>query len=59
MKPGKDYIGVGCGVIIFNKEGKVFIAKRGFGARNERGKWDFPGGSVELGEKCEDAIKRK
>lgn len=56
---GKDFIGVGSGAIIFNDEGKVFIAKRGKGARNEHGKWDFPGGSVEFGEKCEDAVKRE
>ncbi|MDO8524700.1 MAG: hypothetical protein Q7R99_03655 [bacterium] len=42
MKRGVDYIGVGAGAIIFNNEGKVFIAQRGPGARNESGKWDFP-----------------
>ena len=59
MKRGIDFIGVGAGAIIFNDEGKVFIAKRGKKARNERGKWDFPGGSVEFGETCEDAVKRE
>lgn len=59
MKRGVDYIGVGTGAMIFNTEGKVFIAQRGPKARNERGKWDFPGGSVEFGETCEDAIKRE
>ena len=29
MKKGVDYIGVGAGAVIFNKEGKVFLAKRG------------------------------
>ena len=59
MKKGIDYIGIGCGAINFNKEGKVFLAKRAPKARNEIGKWDFPGGSVEFGEKCKDAIKRE
>ena len=59
MKRGVDHIGVGTGAMIFNDEGKVFIAKLGPKARNERGKWDFPGGSVEFGETCEDAIKRE
>ncbi len=27
MIKGKDYIGVGCGAMIFNDEGKVFLAK--------------------------------
>ncbi|MDD4990446.1 MAG: NUDIX domain-containing protein [Candidatus Pacebacteria bacterium] len=56
MKKGVDYIGVGAGAIIFNNEGKVFVAQRGPGARNEAGKWDFPGGGVEFGEKCADAV---
>lgn len=59
MKKGVDYIGVGCGAMIFNDEGKVFLVKRGKGARNEAGKWDFPGGGVKFGEKCEDAVKRE
>jgi 8-oxo-dGTP diphosphatase len=59
MKKGVDFIGVGTGAIIFNKEGKVFLARRGPKARNESGKWDFPGGSVEFGEPCEEAIKRE
>ena len=59
MKRGVDYIGVGAGAIIFNNEGKVFISQRGPGARNESGKWDFPGGGVEFGERCEDAVVRE
>ncbi len=45
--------------MIFNDEGKVFVAQRGPKARNEAGKWDFPGGSVEFGETCEAAIIRE
>ena len=59
MQNSIDYIGVGTGSLIFNDHGQVFIAKRGPKARNESGKWDFPGGSVEFGEKCEDAIVRE
>jgi len=59
MKKGVDFIGVGSGALIFNKEGKVFLSKRGDASRNEIGKWDFPGGSVKFGEKCEDAVKRE
>ena len=50
MKPGIDYIGVGVGAVIINKEGKIFLAKRGKRVRNESGLWDFPGGGVEYGE---------
>jgi len=59
MQKGVDFIGVGTGALIFNNKGKVLISKRGIKAHNKVGKWDFPGGSVEFGEKCEDAIKRE
>jgi mutator protein MutT len=59
MKRGVDFIGVGVGALIFNDEGKVLLSKRGPLAKNERGKWDFPGGAVEFGEKLEDALKRE
>ena len=59
MKKGIDYIGVGSGAIIFNRVGKVFLAKRGREARNESGKWEFSGGGVEFGERLEDALVRE
>ncbi|OGZ27443.1 MAG: hypothetical protein A2365_03135 [Candidatus Nealsonbacteria bacterium RIFOXYB1_FULL_40_15] len=59
MQKGVDYVGVGAGAMIFNRDGKVFLAKRGPKARNEAGKWDFPGGGVEFGKRCEDAVKRE
>src|SRR5690348_7509587 len=59
MKAGKDYIGVGVGAAIFNKEGKLLITLRGKKAKNERGKWEIPGGSVEWGETFAQAIVRE
>src|SRR5581483_11451779 len=59
MEKGVDYIGVGVGAAIFNDDGKLFITKRGKKAKNERGKWEIPGGSVEFGETFEDAIKQE
>lgn len=59
MKKGVDYIGVGVGAVIFNEEGKLFITLRGKEAKNERGKWEIPGGSVEYGETFAQAIKRE
>src|SRR5256886_4667062 len=49
MKRGVDYIGVGVGAIIVDERGRLFLARRGPSAKNERGRWEFPGGSVELG----------
>jgi 8-oxo-dGTP diphosphatase len=59
MKKGIDYIGVGVGAVIFNREGQVFLARRGKQARNESGKWEFPGGGVEFGETLEHALARE
>jgi len=59
MKRGIDYIGVGVGAILVDDEGRVFLARRGPRAKNERGLWEFPGGSVEFGEKLADALRRE
>lgn len=59
LKRGIDYIGVGVGALIVNPSGKVFLARRGPQAKNERGLWEFPGGSVEFGERLADALRRE
>lgn len=59
LKRGIDYIGVGVGALIVNPAGKVFLARRGPQAKNERGLWEFPGGSVEFGERLADALRRE
>lgn len=58
MKRGVDYIGVGVGAAII-RDGKVLLIKRGEKAKNERGKWEIPGGGVEFGEKMEEALNRE
>lgn len=59
MTPGVDYIGVGCGALIINNKNKTLLLKRGIKSRNQAGYWSKPGGTVEFGEKIEDAIKRE
>ena len=44
---------------LIKKEGKVLIAKRATGDENTLGKWEFPGGKVELNESEECAIERE
>ena len=57
---GVDYIGVGVGaVIVQHDDGRLFLALRGPAAKNERGLWEFPGGSVEFGERLADALRRE
>lgn len=59
MKRGIDYIGVGAGAIIQNKKGEYLLCKRGEKAKNEKGKWEFPGGSIEFGETLKDSLTRE
>lgn len=59
MMQGVDYIGVSVGAFIVNDKGEVLLLKRSNNAKNERGKWEAPGGAVEFGEKLENAIRRE
>ena len=59
MKRGVDYIGVGVGALLIDPSGRLFLSKRGPLARNERGLWEFPGGSVEFGETLAKALQRE
>ncbi len=56
---GVDFIGVGVGALIVDDAGRLFLAQRGPQAKNERGLWEFPGGSVEFGERLADALRRE
>jgi mutator protein MutT len=59
MKRGLDYIGVGVGALIVDAQGRLFLSRRGPLAKNERGLWEFPGGSVEFGERLAEALQRE
>jgi len=59
MKSGIDYIGVGVGAVVFNGKGEFFLSQRGKESRNERGKWEFPGGRVEFGDTLRTTIIRE
>jgi len=59
MKRGIDYIGVGTGAFILDKNGKILLTRRGPKARNQVGKWEAPGGSVEFGETAKQATIRE
>lgn len=59
LKPGIDYIGVGCGALIINDKNETLLLKRTSKTRNQAGLWSKPGGAVEFGEKIEDAVKRE
>lgn len=57
MKPGKDYIGVGCGAVILNKNNEILLQLRNKAPEKEY--WSIPGGKVEMFETLEEAIKRE
>lgn len=59
IRLGRDVIGVGVGAMVFNDSGQVFLSQRGPQSKNERGTWEFPGGTVEFGETLRSAIKRE
>lgn len=52
----KDYIYVTCGII--RRGEKILIAERGKD-QSHPGKWEFPGGKVEPGERAEDCLRRE
>lgn len=59
LRRGHDYIGVGVGALIVDERGRLFLSRRSDQSRNERGLWEFPGGSVEFGERLVDALQRE
>ncbi|MEI6510559.1 MAG: NUDIX domain-containing protein [Candidatus Uhrbacteria bacterium] len=59
MKKGKDYIGVGVVFVCHDGRGNILLHKRGSACRDEQGKWDFGGGSMEVGETFEEAVRRE
>ena len=58
-KPGVDFVGVGVGVMVRNEKGEFLLGLRTKNARNEPGKWCFPGGCVEFGETLFDCARRE
>ena len=59
MEPGRDYIGLGVGAVVYDARNRLFLARRGLAVRNEAAMWEFPGGMVAYGELLDDAIRRE
>jgi ADP-ribose pyrophosphatase YjhB (NUDIX family) len=59
MKPGIDYIGVGCGAFIVNEKNEVLLMKRGQQCKNNKGYWTIPGGALDYNERFHDGVKRE
>ena len=59
MKPGKNFIGIGCGAIIINDNNEILLVKRSENSRTEPNTWSRPGGEVNFGETVEQAVERE
>lgn len=57
MKPGVDFPGVGCGLVIQRADGRVLLCKRL--KAPEAGFWNIVGGKVDLMEPSIDAARRE
>jgi mutator protein MutT len=52
-------IQIAAAAIIEDDAGRVLLMKRGKCARNQIGRWEFPGGRVKFGETLENAVRRE
>jgi 8-oxo-dGTP diphosphatase len=59
LRRGVDYIGVTCVFFCHDGNGKLLMNKRSNKCRDEIGRWDVGGGSMEFGEAFEEAVKRE
>ena len=59
FKIGRDYVGVGQGVLIFNDKEEVLLMKRGKKSKNEIGWWSKPGGEIDFGETAFESALRE
>lgn len=57
MAPGIDYVGLSVSLFCHDGAGRVAMTKRGIGARDEHGRWDFIGGHLELGDSVEGRLR--
>ena len=56
-RPGVDFPGVGCGLVIQRADGRVLLCKRM--KAPEAGHWNIVGGKVDQGERSADAARRE
>lgn len=59
LRPGIDYIGVTTPFYCHDGKGRLLLAQRSTGARDEHGTWDPGSGKLEFGSTIEDNILRE
>ncbi|MDD5437795.1 MAG: NUDIX domain-containing protein [Patescibacteria group bacterium] len=58
-KRGVDYIGVNCVFFCHDGQGNILLHKRSSACRDEQGRWDCGGGSMEFGETFDETVARE
>lgn len=56
---GIDFIGVTCGFVCHDGQGRFVLHKRSQNCRDEQGRWDNGGGSHEFGSTIEETVRRE
>lgn len=59
VKRGVDCIGIACIFLCHDGSKRVLLHQRSVNCRDEQGRWDCGGGSLEFGEEFEDAVRRE
>lgn len=59
MRAGIDYIGVITPFFCTDGNGKFLFYKRGRSSKDEQGKWDCSGGTLQFGEQPVEGMRRK
>ena len=59
MEKGIDYIGISVSYFVHDGKGNYVMNLRGKNCRDEHGRWDFGGGSVEFGDTLEETLAKE
>lgn len=59
MKKGEDYVGVVVSFFCHDGKGEYVFTKRSINCRDEHGRWDCGGGSLELHDTVEETLHKE
>ncbi|MES2668587.1 MAG: NUDIX domain-containing protein [Patescibacteria group bacterium] len=59
MKKGEDYPGVTISFFCHDGNGEYVLSKRSENCRDEHGRWDFGGGSLDLHDTVEETLRKE